>query len=175
MTRPADRFRVTGKRLACAALSVVLVGQRLGVLLAEGRQVHEELPRVGFVERGGLTQFGDSIAERLLPISVDVGVRRRSFGEGVEACAQVRKRGLERRKHPRDGGALAADAAEVVLHEAQEALLLSAVEPDDRREVLRLLGREVVDLTCDLTVDVARIEHQHRVPARGGLGAVEVP
>ena len=65
--------------------------------------------------------------------------------------------------------------AEILLHQRQKALSLAAIEPDDGGEVLHLLGREVVDLPRDLAVDVAGVDHQHLVPALGGLRPVEVP
>ena len=68
-----------------------------------------------------------------------------------------------------------ANLAKVVFHQTEKAVFLAAVQPDDGGEVGELLRRKVVDLARDLAVDVARIEHQHLVAARGRFGAVEVP
>ena len=108
--------------LRAACWASFFVGQRLGVLLTEGSEAREELLRVGLVERGGLAQFGHGIGERLLLLGVEVGVLRRGLGERIEAPAQVGERGLEGRERRRDGCALGADAAEVVLHQPEEAL-----------------------------------------------------
>src|SRR5262249_413581 len=43
------------------------------------------------------------------------------------------------------------------------------------REVFHVLRREVVDLTRDLTIDLACVKHQHLIFALGELGAVEEP
>src|ERR1700726_2148846 len=52
---------------------------------------------------------------------------------------------------------------------------LGSMEPHDSGEILHLLGREVVNLTRYLSVNIARVEHQHLVAALGRLGAVEEP
>src|SRR5207249_9560359 len=109
-----------------------------GVLLVEGVKAGEELLRVGLVERGRLEQFGHGIGQRLLLADIKVSVLLRCFGEHIEASAQIRERGLEGPERKRDRRTLSANAAEVVLHQAQETLPLAAIEPHDRRKVVRL-------------------------------------
>ena len=54
--------------------------------------------------------------------------------------------------------------------------LLAAVETDDVREQLDLLGQEVAMGAVDLPVGVAGVEEEHRVLALGAaLAAVEEP
>ena len=51
----------------------------------------------------------------------------------------------------------------IALGQAKEPLRLAPVEPDDGGDVLLLLGAKVEDGSCDLTIDVARIQHQYLV------------
>ena len=62
----ADRLGVTVERRARRVLLVVLAGQGLGVLLAEGAQAGEEFLPVRLVERGCLAQLGRVGKRRLL-------------------------------------------------------------------------------------------------------------
>src|SRR5205807_573757 len=68
-----------------------------------------------------------------------------------------------------------ADTPEVVLQQHEEAFALASMEPHDSGEVFHLLGREIVNLARYLSVNIARVEHQHLVAALSGLGAVEEP
>ncbi len=88
----ADRLGVTVERRARGVLLVVLAGQGLGVLLAEGAQAREELFPVRVVERGRLAQLGRGVGKRRLLVGFERAVLCRCVGETVETPAQIRER-----------------------------------------------------------------------------------
>ena len=65
--------------------------------------------------------------------------------------------------------------AAVTGHQVVVLVRFAAVEPDDGQQVLLLFGAEVADLARHLAVDGARVDHQHLVAVRLGLGAIQEP
>ena len=102
--------------LARRVLGLVRVGQVLGVLLTEGGETLAELLSVGRVESGRVAQFGDGIGKRLLLDGVESGLLGDRLGQSIKPSAQVGERGLEGCERRRNGGALGADLAEVILY-----------------------------------------------------------
>src|SRR5215813_5187049 len=129
------------------------------VLQAEAIKIREQPSAVGLVGLLGVSQLSNGLHESLLLVDVEGAILVHVFDQAREAAAQVGKRLLEGHELCRDGCALSADGTEVVPYQCQEAVLLPPVEPDDGREVLHVLWGEVIDLTCDLAIDLTRVKH----------------
>ena len=65
--------------------------------------------------------------------------------------------------------------AQIFGDQFQVAFCFATVKPYNCKDILLLLGREIVDLACDLAVDIARIDHQHLVSVLFRLVSVQEP
>ena len=171
----ADRLGYRIKVLVRSVLSLVVTRDSLGVLFAESREASMELIPVGLVEPSRLGEFFGRIHERLLLVGLDIGVHRHCIDDPLKPPMQVGERAVEGGEYCRYLRAFIAHPAEVVPNQRKKTYLLTAIKPDNGGDVLHLLGREVVDLACDLAVGIAHIEHQHLIAALRGLNAVEEP
>jgi hypothetical protein len=81
----AERLGLSFEGLVRDVLDVVLVGQRLGVLVAEGVQTGEEHLRVRFVERSRLAHLFHGVRDCLLFVGAQVGVLGCRLGEHIVA------------------------------------------------------------------------------------------
>ena len=110
-------------------------------------------------------------------------IRGEGVEEGGQRVAESRQRREEIRQRLIEGAGVGTEAGvrfvqgagAVIGHHVEVPLRFTPVQRDDSQQVLLLLRAEVVDLARHLTVDVARVDHQHLVAARLGFGAVEKP
>ena len=111
-------------------------------LLAEFAHSGDELHCVRAVRRAHTLQFGERRFQFGSVLSTTLGLAD-SLAELRRPRTKFAERRVERSQRDRDARALVANCREVGLDEVEESSALAAVQPNDSRQILRLLGGEV--------------------------------